>query len=88
MFFSAPHEIFFKFHNTQRHKTNLNKQKKIKRKLCILSKHHELKLDINNSNNRKVSKSWKLNNSLLNIKWVKSEVKKEMKDFLELENNE
>lgn len=40
--------------------------------LCILSDHHELKLDIiNRRNSRKHANSWKLNNSILNEKWVR-----------------
>ena len=32
--------------------------------------------------------SWKLNNVQLNQSWVKEEIKKEMKDFLEFNENE
>ena len=38
---------------------------------CILSDHHRLKLDVNN---RKLTNSWKLNNSLLNEKLIKTEI--------------
>ena len=54
--------------------------------LSILSDHHGLKLDFNN--NRKPTYSWKLNNSLLNYNLVREEIKKEIKDFLELNENE
>lgn len=46
--------------------------------LCILSDHYDLMLDGNNMNRRKVTNSWKLNNSFLNEKVVKTEIK----DFL------
>jgi hypothetical protein len=45
-------------------------------------------LDINNNrNNRKLTELWELNNSLLNDFRVKAETKKEIKDFLEFNEN-
>ena len=47
--------------------------------------HHSLRLVFNNSeNNRKSTYTWKLNNTLLNDNLVREEIKKEIKDFLEL----
>jgi hypothetical protein len=45
---------------------------------------------INNKNNRKFINSYKqkLSNSPLNEKWAKTEIKKEIKDSLELNENE
>ena len=51
----------------------------------ILSDCHGLKLDM--SVNRKLTKSYKLN-SLLNKERLKTEIRKEMKDFLELNESE
>lgn len=51
-------------------------------KPCILANHRGLKLD--NRNKRKLTNSRKLNNSLRNEKWVKTDIKKEIKNFLEL----
>jgi hypothetical protein len=42
----------------------------------------------NNINNRKPTFTWKLNNTLLNDTLVKREIKKEIKDFLEFNENE
>ena len=42
----------------------------------------------NNINNRKPTFTWKLNNTLLNDSLVKDEIKKEIKDFLEFNENE
>ena len=41
-----------------------------------------------NRNNRKPTYTWKLNNTLLNDTLVKEELKKEIKDFLEHNENE
>jgi hypothetical protein len=42
----------------------------------------------NNINNRKPTITWKLNNSLHNDTLVKEGIKKEIKDFLEFNENE
>jgi hypothetical protein len=42
----------------------------------------------NNINNRKSTYSWKLKNTLLNDTLVKDGIKKEIKDFLEFNENE
>ena len=53
------------------------------------SGHHGLRLIINNNiNNRKPTYTWKLNNTLLNDNLVKEEIKKEIKEFLEFNENE
>jgi hypothetical protein len=41
----------------------------------------------NNKNNRKPTYTWKLNNALLSDNLVKEEIKKEIKDFLEFNEN-
>jgi hypothetical protein len=84
-FLLAPHGTVFKMGHTLRHKTSLNRYTKIEITLCILSDHHdELKLDINNRNNRTLTDSWKLNNSLLNKKWIRNT---EIKHFPEFNEN-
>jgi hypothetical protein len=56
---------------------------------CILSDHHRLRLIFNyNINNRKPTLTWKLNNILLNDALVIEEIKKEIKDILEFNENE
>ena len=65
-------------------KTGLNRYKNIPIIPSILSDHHELRVIFNkNINNRKSIFMWKLKNILLNDTWVKEEMKKEIKDFLE-----
>jgi hypothetical protein len=56
---------------------------------CILSDHNALKLELNKKNNsRKHANNWKLNNTLLNDKWVFGEIKEEIKSLLEVNKNE
>ena len=56
---------------------------------CILSNHHGLKLIFNNNtNNRKPTFTWKLNNTLLNDTLVKEGIRKEIKDFFEINETE
>ncbi|KAL6033110.1 hypothetical protein STEG23_035683 [Scotinomys teguina] len=89
-FFSAPHGTFSKIDHTLGHKTNLNRyKKKIGITHCILSDYYGLKLDFNNIKNyKKPTISWKLNNRQLKQQWVKEEIKKEIKDYLEFNENE
>jgi hypothetical protein len=48
-----------------------------------------LKLEINNQNSsKKHINTWKLNNTLLNDQWVIDDIKKEIKSFLEVNENE
>ncbi|KAL6092097.1 hypothetical protein STEG23_008000 [Scotinomys teguina] len=87
-FYSAPHETFSKIDHILSHKTNLNRYKKIATTSCTLSDHYGLKLDFNNNKYyRKLTISWKLNNAQLKHQWVKEEIKKEIKDFLEFNEN-
>ena len=55
---------------------------------CTVSDHHRLRLILNtNKNNGKHTYTWKLNNALLNDNLVKEEIKKEIKAFLEFNEN-
>ena len=55
---------------------------------CTLLDHDGLRLVFNNNkNNRKSTYTWKLNNTLLNDNLVKKEIKKEIKDLLEFNEN-
>jgi hypothetical protein len=87
-FFSAPHGIFSKIDHTISNKTGLNRYKKIKIIPYILSDYHRPMLIFNNNiNNRKSTYTWMLNNTLLNDNLVKEEIKKEIKEFLEVNEN-
>jgi hypothetical protein len=88
-FFSAACGTFSKIDHILGHKANLSKYKKIEIILCILSDHNALKLEINNKNiSKKHVSHWKLDNTLLNDKWVIDEIKEEIKRFLEVNENE
>jgi hypothetical protein len=87
--FSAPHGTFSKLDHIIGHKTGFKRYKNIEIITCILSDHHRLRLIfINNINNKKPTFTWKLNNTLLNDTLDKEEIKKEIKDFLEFNENE
>ena len=88
-FFSAPHGTSSKTDHIIGHKIGLHRYKNIEIILCILSDHHGLRLIFNNNiNNRKPTFTWKLNNTLLTDSLVKDEIEKEIKDFLEFNENE
>ena len=87
-FFSPPHGTFSKIDHILGHKASLNRYKKIEIIPCILSDHHGLKLHFNNNrNNRRTGISWKLKNSLLIDEYVRTEIRKEIKDFLKFNDN-
>ena len=71
------------------HKASLNKYKKIEIISSIFSDHKGLKLQTNpKGKNPKHSKSWRLNSMLLNNEWVKNEIREEIKNLLETNENE
>ena len=70
------------------YKTSLNKFKKTEIISSIFSDHNAMKLEINHKNTEKHIKTWKLNNTLLNYKFVNNEVKEETKRGLETHENE
>ena len=88
-FFSVPHGTFSKTNHILGIKANLNRYKIIWITPSILSNHHGLKSEFNNTTNcRKPTNSWKINSVQLNHPWVKGEIKKEIRDFLEFNENE
>jgi hypothetical protein len=88
-FFSAPHGTFTKIDHIIGHKTCFKRYKNIEIVPYIVSDHHGLRLIFNNNiNNRKPTFMWKLNNTLINDTLVKEGIKKEIKNFLEFNENE
>ena len=71
------------------HKTSLKKFKKIEMISSIFSDHNAMKLEINhNKKYVKYTKTWKVNNMLLNDDWVNNKIKEEIKRYLETKENE
>ena len=71
------------------HKTSLNKFKKIEIISSIFSDHKGLKVGTNlKGKTPKHSHTWRLNSMLLNDEWVKNEIREEIKNFLETNENE
>ena len=71
------------------HKASLNKFKKIEIISSIFSDNKGLKLETNpKGKNPKHSKSWRLNSMPLNNEWVNNEIREEIKNFLETNENE
>ena len=88
-FFSVSHGTFSKIDHIIGHKADLNRYKMIKLILCFLSDHYGVRVVFkSNKNNRKPTYTWKLNNALLNDDLVKEEIRKEIKDVLEFNENE
>ena len=72
-----------------RKKKSHNKFNKIEIISSIFSDHKGLKLETNpKGKNPKHSKSWRLNSMLLNNEWVNNEIREEIKNFLETNENE
>jgi exonuclease III len=76
-FFSTPHGTFSKIDHITCHKTGVNIYQNNEIVPCILSDHYGLSLIFNNNtNNRKPTFMWKLNNTLLNGTLVKEGINK------------
>ena len=88
-FFSNAHGTFSKIDHMIRHKTSLNKFKKIEIISSFFSDHKGLKLETNLKEKApKHSKSWRLNSMLLNNEWVQNKIREEIKKILETNKNE
>ena len=70
------------------HKASLNKFKKIEIISSIFSDHKGVKLETNlKVKTTKHSKTWRLNSMRLNNEWVKNDIREEIKQFLETNEN-
>ena len=88
-FLSNAHGIFSNIDHMIGHKTSLNKSEKIKIISSISYDHKGLKLQTNlKEKTQKHSNLWRLSNMLLNNEWVSNEMKEEIKNFLETNENE
>ena len=89
-FFSTAHGTFSRIDHIFSHKSNLSKFKKIEILSAIFSDHNTVRLDINYKKKKTVinTNTWRLNNTFLNNQHVIEEIKREIKKFLETNDNE
>ena len=89
-FFSSAHGTFSRINHILGHKSNLSKFKKIGIISSIFSNHNAMRLDINYKGKKTVRNrsTWRLSNMFLSNQQVTEEIKREMKKFLEANDNE
>ena len=88
-FFSSTHGTFSRIDHILGHKSNLDKFKNIEIIPSIFSDHNALRLDLNYRRKTiKNSNIWRLNNTLLNNQQITEELKKEIKIYIETNENE
>ena len=88
-FFSSTHGTFSRIDHILGHKSNLIKFKKIEIVSRIFSNHNAVKLDINcKKKTVRNTSTWRLNNTFLNNQQFTEEIKKEIKIFVETNDNE
>ena len=85
--FSSAHGTFSRIDHILDHKSNLSKFKKIEIASSI-SSHNAMTLDINYKKKRvRNTNTWLLNNTFLSHQQVTEEIKREIKKFLEINDN-
>ena len=89
-FFSSAYGTFPRIDHVLGHKLNLSKFKKIEIASSIFSDHNAMRLDINYKKKKlfKKHKHMKINNTFLNNQQVTEEIKREIKKFIETNDNE
>jgi len=88
-FFSSAHGTFSRIDHILGHKSNLSKFKKTEIVSTIFSDHNAMTLDINYMKKTvRNTNTWRLNNTFLNNQQVTEAIKREIKRFLETNDNE
>ena len=88
-FFSSVHGTFSRIDHILDHKSNLSKFKKTEIVSSIFSDHNTMRLDIiYKKKSVRNTNTWRLNNTFLNNQQVTEEIKREIRKFLETNNNE
>ena len=88
-FYSSTHGTFSRIDHILGHKSNLSQFKKTEIILSIFFNHNTMRLDINYKKKTvRNTNTWKLNNTFLNNQQVTEEIKREIKKFLETDDNE
>ena len=87
-FFSSAHGTFFRIHHILGHKSNCNTFKKIETISSIFSSHNAMRLNINYKKKTvRNTNTWRLSNTFLNNQQVTKEINREIKKFLETNDN-
>ena len=87
-FFLSAHGTLSRIDHILGHKSNLNKFKKIDIISSIFSYHNTMRLDINcKKKTVRNTNTWRLNNTFLNNQQFTEEIKREIKKFLETNDN-
>ena len=88
-FFSSARGTFSRIDHIMGHKSNLSKFKKIETVSCIFSDHNAMRLDTSYKEKTvRNTNTWRLNSTFLNNQQVTEESKREIKKFLEANDNE
>ena len=88
-FFSSAHGTISRIDHILCHKSSLGKFKKIEIVSSTFSDQNAVRLHINYKKNFvKYTKTWRLNNTLLNNQEIIEEIKEEIKKYLETNDNE
>ena len=88
-FFSSAHEIFSRIDHILGHKSNLSKFNKTEIVSSTFSDDNTMRLDINYKKKTvRKTNTWRLNNTFLKNQQVTKEIKREIKKFLEINDNE
>ena len=88
-FFSSAPGTFSRIDHILGHKSNLSKFKKIEIIYSTFSDHNAMRLDTNYKKKTvRNTNTWRLNNTFLNNQQVTEEFKREIKKFLETNDNE
>ena len=86
---SRAHGTFSRIDHILGHKSNLSKFKKIEIVTSIFSDHNAMRLDISDKKKTlRNTNTWRLNNTFLKNQQVTEEIKREIKIFLEANDNE
>ena len=88
-FFSSAHGTFSRIDHILGHTSGLNQYQKIEIIPCIFSDHNALKLELNHKKKfGRNSNNGKLKTTLLKNVWINQEIKEELKQFMETNENE
>ena len=88
-FFSSAYGTFSRIDHILGHKSSLGKFKKTEISPSIFSDHNAVRLDVNHRRKTiKNSSIWRLNNTLLDNQQITEEIKKEIRIWIEMNQNE